>query len=248
MNDLFYELDPDGDVVLLLRNQDVPFAVWDASFEVSELADSPSRPNTTEGAEASSNEANSMANEKGLNYRGYIPPIDGDDQDGLEESDRVRMQVSSRHLILASAYFRLMFKAQWKETQALHSNGRVSIPLDDWDSEAMLILMRIVHGQVRNVPRELSLEMLAKIAVLVDFYGCTEVVELFSEIWIDKLKVFFPEVYSRGVILWVFVAWVFRRPQEFEKATNICLRQSPARMPTLGLPVPKAILGKHSES
>lgn len=38
----------------------------------------------------------------------------------------------------------------------------------DWDADALLILMHIMHGQTRRVPRSVSLELLAKIAVLPD--------------------------------------------------------------------------------
>jgi hypothetical protein len=41
-----------------------------------------------------------------------------------------------------------------------------------WDAEAVQILMDIIHGRTRSVLKAPSLEMLAKIAVLVGYYEC----------------------------------------------------------------------------
>ncbi|KAL7904217.1 hypothetical protein GGI35DRAFT_472581 [Trichoderma velutinum] len=39
-----------------------------------------------------------------------------------------------------------------------------------WNEEAFLTVMRIVHAQTTTLPQIVNLEMLAKIAVIVDFY------------------------------------------------------------------------------
>lgn len=154
----------------------------------------------------------------------------------------MRMQVSSRHLILASTYFKLMFQNDWKETCS--ANGLFEIVMENWDSDAMLILMNIIHGHTRNVKRTVSLEILAKLAVLVDYFQCAEVVELFSQIWIIQLKKNLPTTYSRDLILWICISWVFRQPYEFKAATCTALTQSRGPIPTLGLPIPEIIVGK----
>ncbi|CAJ2508725.1 Uu.00g137510.m01.CDS01 [Anthostomella pinea] len=43
---------------------------------------------------------------------------------------------------------------------------------EDWDANALSILMYVIHGRHRGVPRSASLELLTKIAVLVDYYKC----------------------------------------------------------------------------
>lgn len=49
------------------------------------------------------------------------------------------------------------------------------------NAEALLSLMQIVNGRTRSVPGEVNLEMLAEIAVLVDYFDCLEAVEVFPE-------------------------------------------------------------------
>lgn len=82
----------------------------------------------------------------------------------------VYLRVSSKHLILASAMFRKMLGSdQFFEGRTLHSNGNLVIPLSD-DSEALIILMYIVHGMTNLVPRKVTLDTLTKLAILIDYY------------------------------------------------------------------------------
>ncbi|KAF4629274.1 hypothetical protein G7Y89_g8873 [Cudoniella acicularis] len=81
-------------------------------------------------------------------------------------SGSVRMLVSSKHLMLASPVFKVMLG-----NQNLKS-----------------ILMNIVHGHTRKVPRRVSLRALSRLSILVDKYQMLGVVELFSDTWIQFLK------------------------------------------------------------
>jgi hypothetical protein len=295
MEESFHDLDPDGDVVIILRNPNVAFAIWDESSEYPppETASSPSlqewtitgqfdgpleelvqpesepepepvEPESIERgfpshedqvpAPEASGRWEEISNQSRASQSGYpTPPLSESptSQDktpiSLHEitQEGMHIRVSSSHIILASPYFKRMFKGNWKETHVRQSGRCVPIYMEDWDPEALLILMNIIHGHTRKVPRVVSLEMLAKIAVLVDYYKCYEVVELFSEVWIDQLKGDLPTVYSRDVILWILVAWVFTQPEQFQAATRIAQRQSSGPIPTLGLPIPGNIVGMH---
>jgi hypothetical protein len=86
--------------------------------------------------------------------------------------------------------------------------------------------MDIIHGRTRKVPEALSLEMLTKIAVLVDFYECLEVVEMWSKIWIEKLKSTVPGNYSMELMLWVCISWVFQQAEIFQKVIKVAMVQS----------------------
>ncbi|KAL1969127.1 hypothetical protein VTN77DRAFT_381 [Rasamsonia byssochlamydoides] len=153
------------------------------------------------------------------------------------------MRVSSSHLTLSCLHFKKMLQGNWREKHTLLSDGRVSIPVEDWP-DAMLILMNIIHGHTRKVPRTVSLEMLAKVAVLVDYYQCFEVVEVFSEMWINQLKGDLPKTYSRDVILWICISRVFLQPELFQESTTIALRQSQGPIQTLGLPISGKIVDR----
>jgi hypothetical protein len=95
-----------------------------------------------------------------------------------------------------------MLEGPWEESTASSDSRRI-ITASEWDADAMLILMRIIHGRIRHVPRSISLEMLAKIAVLVDYYDCHEVVVLWSECWIENLSHELPDTNCRNLILWI---------------------------------------------
>lgn len=127
---------------------------------------------------------------------------------------QVRMRVSSSHLSLASPHFRL------------RSDRCLSLSLEDWDADALLILMNVIHGQTRQIPRSISLEVLAKLAIILDYCDCVEVTEIVSEMWLNNLKENLPEIYSRDLILWIWVSWIFRQEETFKVATAIALKQS----------------------
>ncbi|KAK1991092.1 hypothetical protein LX36DRAFT_694949 [Colletotrichum falcatum] len=120
---------------------------------------------------------------------------------GSGRDSEIKYLVSSRHLALASTKFEAEFK--------------------EWDPEALLILMRVIHGQTRSVPRQIDLEILAKIAVLVDYYDSLEVVEVFASIWIGVLKNKLPTQYGRDMI---------------------AVTQSTEPVPTLELPIPSIVI------
>lgn len=283
-----FRLDPDGDVILILRNPNAPFAAWDERQDYMPLPLVPARRESpppivapckkSKGKKARSRLVAETETEPDIAGE-FVPAFlfgrfpdaasealefqadpDHDHEPANIESSEllehdtfseqaqptrqadVRMQVSSRHLILASAYFKRMFGNDWKETCSV--DGRFEIFTENWDSDALLILMNIIHGHTRNVKRTISLEMLTKLAVLVDYYQCAEVVEIFSEIWINQLNTNLPATYSRDLILWLCISWVFRQPYQFKAATYTALKQSQGLIRTLGLPIPKIIVGK----
>lgn len=200
-----HELDPEGDVLLTLRNPNAPFAVgWD---------------NDIDWASERVPEEPVVENVK--------PDVNGD----------VQFRLSSKHLILASGYFKRTLKGIWKE--GICSDGCYCIDAEDWDEEAMFILMQVIHGLNRKVPRLIALEKLAKIAVLVDYYDCHEAVTIWSELWIAGMKRSqgIPETCNRDLILCTLVASVFEEGDLFKKATKVAVEHCREDLPTLGLPI-----------
>lgn len=159
----------------------------------------------------------------------------------------IHFKVSSAHLKLASRYFQKAFDSNFKESQP-DSDGTLRIDASDWDTEALLIVLRIIHGQNRQIPRQIDLELLAKIAVIVDYYDCREIVDAFAELWLQRLKSRFILLHKldRELVLLLLVSWVFGWANEFKLATKIVLRQSKGLLRTLELPIPEAITCKFS--
>jgi hypothetical protein len=164
----------------------------------------------------------------------------------LDES--IHYHVSSRHLMVASSWFmRAMTKEGWAESSRNEEDKLFNIKAANWDPEAFLILLNIFHLRNRQVPRTVSLEMLAKIAVLVDYYhDCGEAIELFTTIWIDHLRAnsTIPTTYCRDLVLWICIARVFNLRDDFNQATLVAVTQSEETFRTLRLPISSSVCGE----
>jgi hypothetical protein len=160
----------------------------------------------------------------------------------------VHMRVSSKHLILASPTFRSMLGPNFEEGQRLRIEGSTDIALGDDDPDAFEILLNIVHGLTRRVPRSVSLDMLTKLAVLVNYYQMHEAVELFSDTWIDTLvKEGLPQSYGPEAVCWLLITWVFHKPLEFRSVSRVIELGCDENLEDdfdEGLPIPPPIICK----
>lgn len=122
--------------------------------------------------------------------------------------------------------------------------------LPDDDATAMEIVLDIIHGRVKQVPKEFTLDTLTAISLLIDKYQMHEVMELYVEIWMIRLKPSIPWCFSQDLYKWLSIAWVFNLAAEFKQLTLVAVREScginsimqPAPDPSL--PIPEVILGK----
>jgi hypothetical protein len=161
-------------------------------------------------------------------------------------SHEVHCVVSSRHMMLASQYFQTFLSGNFNEAITLRTKGHVSIPLSA-DLDAMIILLNIVHGASRKVPRQVSLEELSKLAVLVSGFGMLETVQFFSDTWIDNFQQEgLPKSYNENVLPLLFVFWVFDRPAEFKNMTRLTQRECEKTLDedVQDVPIPHSIIGK----
>ena len=192
-----------------------------------------------------------------------IGPIDEDEDDELrsvmddpveknKEEDvvvamhEVHCVVSSMHLMLASEYFRTMLGGDSKEAAMLKAKGRITIRLKI-DLDTMVILLNIIHGASRKVPRQVTLEALTQLAILAKGLGMLEAVEFFSDTWIDNLtREGFPKAYNDKVLPFLFVFWVFNRQVEFTDMTRLAERESTDKLQddVKDLPISREIIGK----
>ncbi|KAI0165300.1 hypothetical protein GGR52DRAFT_581937 [Hypoxylon sp. FL1284] len=134
------------------------------------------------------------------------------------------LRLSSRHLTLASLFFEKSFRHNWQENTRVPGSGHL-IYTEDWGTEALLTLMRIIHGRIR-----------------LDYYKCHEVVELVVESWIKKLQWSLPQRYCRDLILWLFISWVFSEADIFRAVTKIAVNETDGPLPTLNLPIPEILV------
>lgn len=272
-----YELDPDGDIILVLQNPDKPFAVWDD--EVWPIDTEPSnvqkmRPNYDRAGEPVASFCNV---DPAWDEPIFEPTIDTDDLVPAPQDDApsvpsieveavapepveedsvaeivpdVRMRLSSRHLTLASAWFRAELDGPYSNSATSPTAARPDAPRTvqayDWDVEALLALMNIIHGHNRSVPRSVSLEFLAKFAVLVDYYQCHEVVELFSEMWVSQIESEqHNEQSERDIWLQIMVSGIFSHSRMFKSVTRSAIMLSRGQRYTLQVPCPSGLPGAY---
>lgn len=136
-----------------------------------------------------------------------------------------------------------MLTGPWKESNS-RAHSSYDISATDWDEDALKILMDIVHGNSQNVPRSVGLELLAKIAVVVDYYKCYDVVKFYADTWIEGLGIGieFPQ-YSRTFVLELFVSCVFFLRTPFHDLTCQAIQQTRGPLQSLGLPFPEGLIG-----
>lgn len=186
---------------------------------------------------------------KGDNLWDMRAPQPGQGEEpALEYTMTVYLRVSSRHLILASAMFNSMLSSDtFSEGRILLSEGNLVVELSD-DPEVLIILMHIVHGMTRKVPRTVPLATLADLANLVEYYKLHEAVELFSDMWVTTLRPKVPlETYDPKVVLrWLFISWVFQKGGDFEKMTRILIYESDDGLKddvdNMRIPIPASII------
>ncbi|KAK4135358.1 hypothetical protein BT67DRAFT_441030 [Trichocladium antarcticum] len=153
----------------------------------------------------------------------------------------VTFRVSSHHLIQASSVFKAALTGCWKEGSTT-ADGCHEISAEDWDSKAMFVVLSLIHSRTSNIPRAIKLELLSKIAVLVDYYELHEALHFYASIWIDRLRQSLPTVYGRDLMLWVCVSWIFKDAAIFKTVTKLATEESPGKIPTIHLPIPQWVI------
>lgn len=232
-----YVLDPEGDVIFTLTNGNAS-AAWDP-IEHGEASSDREGPATAMGSPLAGSVAEyTLPDEQDpeLARLGHQPNNENSGDNGAETDALIKFRVSSRHLVLASSVFKAMLGKEWMESKA-HADGYFYIEGEDWSVEAFLIVMNIIHGHNRTVPRVVDLTMLTKVAIIVDYYEFYEATEVFSGIWMEHLRKSVPTTYCRDLALWVCVSQIFGDEKIFHAVTRLAIRLVPRRMKTLELPI-----------
>lgn len=185
-----------------------------------------------------------------------LSDIEGNSYEPLEteapkSQKEIHMLVSSKHLMLASPVFKAMLQHNnFKEGDTLRSSGQAKVPLPDDDPTALKILLDIVHGRVRAVPRQVTLKVMTELSVLVDKYQMLEVVELYVEVWMNTLKTSVPMFFTADLLAWLSISWVFGLADIFKQISRIAMRGSTDLFGAheSHLPIPQPVFGKFQQS
>lgn len=151
------------------------------------------------------------------------------------------MLVSGKHLELASNVFKTMLTGPFIEGSA-DSSGLRRITASDWDHRALKIVLAIMHGYHRDVPRSIDFYLLVKVALIVNYYDCLESVEVYTDIWLKDFEHNLPRTYGRDCILYLFLSWVFSKPEMFQRMAHLAMRHSQKLIEAEDFPIPAVIL------
>jgi hypothetical protein len=127
--------------------------------------------------------------------------------------------VSSHALSLASPVFEAMFNGNFSEGQELSAASPRKVALPEDDPEALILLCRITHMQIDDVPDQVSPEKLADFAILCDKYQCLTAVRSWSKVQIAQLL---PNPNAARFSKLVFITYLLDLPVEFEKV-SVCM-------------------------
>ncbi|KAH6713229.1 hypothetical protein DL95DRAFT_74558 [Leptodontidium sp. 2 PMI_412] len=130
------------------------------------------------------------------------------------------MLVSSKHMKLVSPVFRAMLQRDgFREGCVRGSEGSVEDPLPDDDPRAMKILLDIVHGRNRRVPRKVSLRILTAIAVLADKYLMVE-----AQVEAEAANGVYQGARREAHFRWMEISWVVGKAEDFKAMTCLVER------------------------
>ncbi|OAQ78436.1 hypothetical protein VFPBJ_06557 [Purpureocillium lilacinum] len=244
-----HDIDPDGDVILQLIDADAPFAVWPNADAKDAVAKEHATPTDDLGGVFANGEIGEDPEQRDDDSNPTTNSVSSSADENVNTPEtppmpapEVHLRLSSKHLTLASPYFKSMLCGPWKEGDTSGTQPRV-LTAESWDQDALLIVMNIIHGQNKKVPRTVDFEMMAKIAVIVDYYQCHEALEVFSDMWLKELKrtIPLPEVYTREAVLWLHISHVLSDEETFRTVTKVLQRHLTEPLHTLDLPIPARI-------
>ncbi|KAL1987241.1 hypothetical protein VTN96DRAFT_4573 [Rasamsonia emersonii] len=135
-----------------------------------------------------------------------------------------------------------MLTGRFAESETLRTSGSVTIKLDDDDQEAMLILMRIIHGKFYSVSAVVDFNTLKRIAILVDKYSLHETVHYFINGWVNGIRM--PTITVEDLKTWLCISWVFDLPQKFQTMSRSWLLDSQFSFNAPGLPIPAQVVAQ----
>ncbi|KAF4502244.1 hypothetical protein FAGAP_1529 [Fusarium agapanthi] len=167
------------------------------------------------------------------------------------DPNQIEFRVSAKHLCLASPVFRKMIQGEFQESKP-NSEGLLEICASEWNAEALLIVLDVLHNHHYNVPKRLSEDTIAQIGLIVDYYDCLEAVQIFFDPWDTGIggwmgysfwsyRESLAEDFGDDKTLLLFIAWAFRSKTTFKGLTSSAILNTQGLIET-HLPIPAQLL------
>ncbi|KAI1009403.1 hypothetical protein LB504_002914 [Fusarium proliferatum] len=263
MKESLLELDPQADALLILRKPNAHSlceTIDESASATSMVCHFESRSPIPPEPEVDETVELSEVNDEMRSLQPYLR--NGD-------LNQVVFRVSAKHLCLASPVFRRMFHGKFKESEP-NDQGLLEIRTSEWDAEALLIILDIIQGHHSSVPKRPSLDVIAQIGVIADYYDCLEAIRIFFQHCHSSMKIW--EKYSTrppewgpgwGVIdptphflslepctakpfdgeatIGLFMAWIVQDKAQFRALTASAVLSTNGPLET-ALPIPPRII------
>ncbi|KAE8454334.1 hypothetical protein EG329_005259 [Mollisiaceae sp. DMI_Dod_QoI] len=115
--------------------------------------------------------------------------------------------------------------SRFREGKELKEHGSVKIELSDPEDDptAMMIILGILYGDDVQVPIELDLPTLCKVAVLADKYQWHALVTPHVISWFDIFANShgLPTVFNTNLLMCLWIAWLFRMKDHFKSLSRV---------------------------
>ncbi|KAF2811893.1 uncharacterized protein BDZ99DRAFT_282566 [Mytilinidion resinicola] len=138
-----------------------------------------------------------------------------------------RLRVSSKVLTLASPVFDAMFNHGFAEGQNLSSASPRVVFLREDHSESMTILCQICHIRNQDVPKTLTVDLLAELTILCDKYDCVSAIQPWSVLWARELL---PRTREPGSEKLLFIAYRLELPMIFFQLTETLVKDRESKV------------------
>jgi virulence-associated protein VagC len=150
---------------------------------------------------------------------------------------------SKKHLTLASRRAAKLFSSQFKEA-SIETDGLYHWKFEGiFNDEAFELVLKIIHGKTRGVPRSVKLDLLAGIATIVDDLECHEAVAFFSTNWLFGRLHGSEEIRGKALAQLLLASFVFEHAAPFETYTKMAIRYSEDVVTTYELPIRADVSG-----
>ena len=137
-----------------------------------------------------------------------------------------------------------MLKPGFIEGDKLRTRGHADLRLPEDNPNALLILLSIMHGRFKAVPRQVDLAMLIELAILVDKYELGEITELFLGSWLEVLEKSITQKFIHDRLPWICISHVFNKAEIFQRVTREAQLRSKCPIQEYRLPIPEPVLSK----
>ncbi|KAK5094382.1 hypothetical protein LTS08_008601 [Lithohypha guttulata] len=218
--------DPAGDVVLIVETHQEIFPI---SFEVP--VETTSIYNTLQNDVLANDDpaatANAIMHYSSVNVSSRQHEVVS--SQSAKNTRTVRMKVPSKHLAFASPVFAGMISVRGQDES---DDTWTEIPLAGDDIHALKILLNIIHGHHRKVPRKVERPMLWEALRLIDKYEFHEVTEVFTDIWYGELRQKLPTGPDNDLASWIYSCSELNQTADLENTTRNAILETDCSFPS----------------